>query len=221
MTIQSAASDLPGDAIGLNLADESLLQGLGVVPVAHEDLPPVPLIVRGWSLAQLGVFGALVSLCLGLSITVYGELTEDGSTPVGSVAGGVAEASRAAVTQAEAPFALPPIESYAEVTARPLFSASRRPAPQQAAQRGSLEPASLALIGIIISSQSRIALVQEAKSPKPIRLTEGQEVQGWTVQSILPDRIVIRRGTLEQEVKLHAASQGAQAGAPASTARTQ
>jgi general secretion pathway protein N len=152
---------------------------------------------------------------------VYGELTEDRSTPVGSVASRVADASRAAVAQADAPFVLPPIESYAEVMARPLFSASRRPAPQQVAQRGSLEPASLALTGIILSSQSRTALVQEAKSPKPIRLAEGQEVQGWTVQSILPDRIVIRRGTLEQEVKLHAASQGAQAGAPASTARTQ
>jgi general secretion pathway protein N len=212
MTIQSAASDLP---------DEALLKGLSVVPPGCEGLPPVPLTIRGWSLTHLGILGVLILLSVGLSFTVYGELTEDGSTPAGPLAGGVADAPRTAAGQSDTHSALPPIESYAEVTARPLFSATRRPAPQQAFARGSPELTSLVLTGVILTSDSRTALVQEAKAPKPIRLTEGQEIQGWTVQSILPDRIVIRRGTVEQEVRLHAESQSGRVSAPAATARAQ
>lgn len=222
MTIQSmAARDGARDATVLDLTDELPLQELGAGPASRDARHPVPLAVRGWSLAHLGVSAVLALLCLGLSVIVYAELTQDGSKPTGPAASVVTKAPSAAGDQAGDPFALPPIESYAEVTGRPLFSSTRRPAPPQAAQRGSLEPASLVLTGVILVGEDRTALVQEAMSPKPTRLKEGQEIQGWLVRSILPDRIVIRRGTVEQEVKLHDDPQRTQAGAPAAAARAQ
>lgn len=222
MTVRiAAASEARSEDMAIELPGDMLSQRTRAAPAVREDLPPVPLMLRGWSLAHLAVFGALVFLCLGACAIVYHELVQDESAPVEPDGGGVAKLSDPAVKQTDAPFALPPIENYAEVTMRPLFSATRRPAPPQAVPRGSLEPASLVLTGVILTSDGRMALVQEAKSPKPTRLKEGQEIQGWTVQSILPDRVVIHRGTVEQAVKLHDDSKRVRFTAPATAARTQ
>jgi len=223
MTIRSsAARDLPGDAMRIDLTDELPLQGPGAAgPASREALPVVPMTIRGWSLAHLGVSAALAVLCVALSVVVYAELTQDGRARADSAASVLAKAPSAAANQAGAPFALPPIDSYGEVTARPLFSPTRRAPPLQAGQRGSLESASLVLTGVIVVGDDRTALVQEVKSPKPTRLKEGQEIQGWTVQSILPDRIVIRRGSEEQEVRFHEEPARPPAGAPATAPRGQ
>jgi len=98
-------------------------------------------------------------------------------------------------------FVMPPLQSYAEVTERPLFSPSRRPATvtQQVAGPAS----SLALVGVVISRDGGVALIRSGKAPALARVREGQQIEGWTVRSIAPDRVVVRNGTSEAQLKLH------------------
>jgi general secretion pathway protein N len=119
-------------------------------------------------------------------------------------------------------FAVEPLETYAEVTERPLFSPSRRSPPPQLAQGKQTDAGGLVLSGIILTSDARVALVQSGKTAPAKRLTEGQEIEGWSVQSILPDRIVLRRGATEHELKLklHDDTQRTRPAAPAVRAST-
>lgn len=58
------------------------------------------------------------------------------------------------------------------------------------------------LAGIIISPTSREVLILHGKPQTLVHLQEGQDVEGWVVTSILPDRIVLRAGAVEHELKL-------------------
>jgi general secretion pathway protein N len=97
---------------------------------------------------------------------------------------------------------LPPIERFAEVTRRPLFSPTRQPPPPEAVKDTQGNPNNFALLGIIIADGGRVALIEYGRPPALARLKEGQAVEGWTLQSILPDRVVLQHGATEQEVKL-------------------
>ena len=158
-------------------------------------------IARSWSSLQVVAVAALVLACVGLA----GIIAVEVSTP--SLA--VPEASsqqfpghtKASASTGPTPFSLPPLQSFASVTDRPLFSQSRRPSPQ--GSDDSLGPwSSFVLAGIIISPVSREALILHGKPPIVVHVQEGQDVDGWLVTSILPDRVVLRGGTTEHELKL-------------------
>jgi general secretion pathway protein N len=146
-----------------------------------------------------GIALLLAVLCLVLAVVVYHELagTESqvaaGPGPV--VAGGAPPLPPQPVFAPLAPF-----ETFAEVIRRPLFSPTRQPSPE--AVKETQGNANFALLGVIISDDGKIALVQHGRPPAMTRLTEGQAVEGWTVQSILPDRVMLRHGATEQEIKL-------------------
>lgn len=96
--------------------------------------------------------------------------------------------------------------AYAAIAERPLFSPTRRPvtAPLQA---GTSQPrkslAKFVLSGIIIvSPEEKIALLREAKSPDTQRLSEGQEIAGWRIEKILPDRVILVSGDETAEIEL-------------------
>jgi type II secretory pathway component PulC len=97
-------------------------------------------------------------------------------------------------------FSLPPLQSFNAVTDRPLFTPNRRPPAQGSDDAGPWQ--SLILAGIIISANSREALILHGKPQTAAHIAEGQDVEGWVVTSILPDRIVIRNGSSEHELKL-------------------
>lgn len=139
-------------------------------------------------------------LCLGLGVIVYRELDATG----GEVAAGPAPVAAGAAPPlppqpASAP--LPPLEAFAEVVRRPLFSPTRQP-PSEAVKDTQGNAGNFALLGIIISNGVRVALLQHGRPPATARLKEGQGVDGWTIQSILPDRVVLQNGAAEQEIKL-------------------
>jgi general secretion pathway protein N len=180
-----------------------LSDGPPASPVADRAVSPLgSVMMRGWTALHLAGFAMLLLACLGLSAVIYDELTDDPPPPVGRVADASPAPAAVAVPPDEAPFTLPALESLKEVTDRPLFSAARRPAAARTAQQTASDLSSLQLRGVIISDQSRLALVQQAKSAAIMRVKEGQELQGWTVQSILPDRVVVQRGASVQELKL-------------------
>jgi general secretion pathway protein N len=90
-----------------------------------------------------------------------------------------------------------PAELSEVIVERPLFFASRRPPPPEPdgpapeVQKASM--VDFALVGTILSSSGRVALVKPSKDPL-VELAEGQAVGGWTVDRIGADSVVFRSG---------------------------
>ena len=156
-----------------------------------------PTLIRGWSAMHFAGFAALLMISVVCAAIVYRELTQAGPTPI--VGSGEAPAALAVPpTPAEGTFVMPPLDTYREVTARPLFSATRRPA--ATASHAAAPMASFALAGVVISSDGRVALIRQGKTPGLIRVKEGQQIEGWTVRSIAADRVVVSNGAADAEI---------------------
>jgi hypothetical protein len=154
---------------------------------------------------------ALGLLCLALAV-VWIWISLNPAEPVG-VALAPAPAS-AQPTNVEPPlFNMPPMAAFSEIAARPVFIPSRRPIPPPAALTLAAAPApapppppapppqiNLTLVGIMIGDEGRYALVRSAGSQTVTTLAEGQEIGGWQVYLILPDRIVLRVANIETEI---------------------
>lgn len=95
------------------------------------------------------------------------------------------------------PFHLPPLDSYADVLRRPLFSPDRRahePAPAVGA------PLSFALRGIVIEADTHYAIVEEGSTIR--RLTEGQALGGGMIAKIVRDRVVLNIAGTDRVIRL-------------------
>jgi len=146
---------------------------------------------------------ASLALALGFvaCLVIIGvELTGPAAHPEESAKASARVRPAATPDPGAAGYALPAVQSFSAVTERPLFAQSRRPS---ARADDSLGPwSSLVLSGIIISGDSREALITHGKPPVIVHLQEGQDIDGWTVTSIQPDRVVLRGASAEHELKL-------------------
>ncbi|HEY3919306.1 MAG TPA: hypothetical protein VGL83_16065 [Stellaceae bacterium] len=149
--------------------------------------------------ARRSVSILLAALCLALGALAATELGEPGLAPQAPARNAPPDKARPAIPAAAA-FALPPVQSFAVVTERPLFSPDRKP-PQHADDSAGAW-SSFVLTGVIITPQSREALVLHGKPPTVAHVEEGQALEGWTVASIFPDHVVFRDGLDEHELKL-------------------
>jgi hypothetical protein len=138
------------------------------------------------------VIALLFLLCVALACGLYAEATQ----PLDRTAPG-ASASRETAEQPPDPdFVMPPLNTYAEVVARPLFTSTRRPPVDVTPGR----PADFQLVGTIISTRDSQALLSHGVPPKIDRVALGQKIEGWTVQSIEPDRVVLVQGGSRAEI---------------------
>ena len=92
----------------------------------------------------------------------------------------------------------------AQALARPLFSSTRRP--PQAAANDSVTSSDLAdtrLTGIVTEPGHHVAIFA-VNGAKPLRLTEGEAVSGWRIESITPREVSLSGpgGTKTLEPKL-------------------
>lgn len=105
------------------------------------------------------------------------------------------------------PFVPPMIEDFTEFVERPLFQADRRPPEPPEDAPIEIAPAEVpagefVLVGVVISLSERLALIQQAGAGELLRLGVGGVVNGWSVQSIEPDRVFFTYGEILKEVKL-------------------
>ncbi len=106
---------------------------------------------------------------------------------------------------------LPPLESLPETTARPLFNSTRRPPPAAARPAASApEPAAAVmgryrLSGVLIDGKTRKVLVAPAAGGKIVSVSEGDTLDGWTVEKIAPESLTLRSGDRTEVVELRAA----------------
>jgi hypothetical protein len=97
------------------------------------------------------------------------------------------------------PFDPPPRHVFAEIAARPLFSASRRPfVPEsEADEQPHDENIALELVGTLLTEQGRAALLQP-QGQNAQWVLAGEQVAGWEVVTIERDRVKLR---LDEEAK--------------------
>lgn len=140
------------------------------------------------------IAGMLAAICIALIGLLYLELTrhpEEGTDA--PTISNTSPASSAQGPQLDTGAHAPPVESFSEIVERPLFWASRRP--PTLLPGGSKDDAptiDFVLHGIVITTDERFAMFQHGTPSRLVRLNEGQELLGWTVQSILTDRVLLR-----------------------------
>ncbi len=156
---------------------------------------------RTRSRSSLVMVVALV--CCAMAVVIYEEasdLSEHLAAPAAQLTPPAPEKSASSVP---ANFQMPPAGDFAEVLARPLFSSTRRPQAETAQSSAAVAAsASFTLIGTIISQQGHYALLKSGQSARLQRVTEGQEIEGWTVDRIFLDRVMLRNASGQAEVKL-------------------
>ena len=83
-----------------------------------------------------------------------------------------------------------------EILARPLFTASRRPPAGADRAAGNTTAAALKgrLAGIVVSPAGSEALFVEAGKAKSVTVREGESFEGWTVERIEPEHVMVRAG---------------------------
>ena len=94
---------------------------------------------------------------------------------------------------------------------RPLFEKGRRPvkppviqpvkAPPPPPPRGP-DPNALELVGILAGDQQSIVLLKRRQSGQQVRLQQGDTVDGWTIDRIEPQRVILKHGATEVALQL-------------------
>jgi type II secretory pathway component PulC len=103
----------------------------------------------------------------------------------------------------------PAISTFSEFVARPLFTPTRRPPPTKTEPNIATtapKPENLQLIGVIISEDERMALLQTPATGDVTRAVEGQTVGGWEVHAIKPAQVVLKRGNASEVVIINDAA---------------
>jgi general secretion pathway protein N len=97
--------------------------------------------------------------------------------------------------------AVPPLDRYAEVWQRPLFSPTRTPAPATAGEGAS--SSDLQLTGVIILPQLKMAILHDRTNGKDYRAVEGQPShEGPILVELHPRSAVIEVSGSRQELQL-------------------
>ena len=91
-------------------------------------------------------------------------------------------------------------QAYPETTARPLFTPTRRPAPElAAAPQNTFQKGQFVLAGVIAVGDNRIAMLREKSNGRIHRVEQGKEVNGIKVTDVQREQVTLAQGG-EQEV---------------------
>lgn len=147
----------------------------------------------------LGVLSALAIL-LAVVLGVEGEF----GASVGSVVRpGAASRAVAADAKLLPPLiAIAPEVAYPETTERPVFTPTRRPAPEAPAAQSTFQKGQFVLQGVIVVGDNRVAMLREKSSGRVIRIERGREVNGIKVVEIQPETVTLSLGSEEEKLSL-------------------
>jgi len=139
----------------------------------------------------------LLALCIGITTVIYVEINYSAPEPANAPTFTSRSTGRDDGSE-KLSFSMPPLGSYSEVLLRPLFSSTRRPARGAAAVVSSSD---FTLVGIVRSTHESHALIEHGNPHRLDRVVEEQELDGWTVETILDDRVLLRHAGARLEVK--------------------
>jgi len=102
-------------------------------------------------------------------------------------------------------FGAPPMTAFAEIDDRSVFNPARirvsSPSVAGATNATSL-PSDISLVGVILDGETKLALIKSPQMPLAVGLAVGGSIEGWQVTRVEPDRVALRAGGPEQELKL-------------------
>jgi hypothetical protein len=115
---------------------------------------------------------------------------------------GTSEVSKISI---DVPAERPDLANFSSIVERPLFTPSRRPPSATGEAKTAEAPSKLEmydLIGVIISTGRRVALLQPRDKGEILMAMEGQNVGGWDVNAIKPTEVVLKRGSDKDILKI-------------------
>ena len=97
-----------------------------------------------------------------------------------------------------------PEQAFPETTARPLFTPTRRLAPEPAAaqQQPAFVRGQYVLLGVTIARDTRIALLREKSTGKIVRVARGTQVNGITLSSVDPETVTLSMNGEQEQLPL-------------------
>jgi len=108
----------------------------------------------------------------------------------------------------------PPLSTLTETAGRPLFSPARRPVDNSPATIP-LSDATRSLIlgryaktGVVVTGTHRIVMLRDTVKGRGLRLKEGDRLDGWLIEAIGFDTLVLRDGENILEFDLKSTEQG-------------
>jgi hypothetical protein len=100
-----------------------------------------------------------------------------------------------AAAAAPAASALPPLEAFRDIAARPLFVPSRRPS----ATASPVAPQGLRLEGVLVVGAEKRAIIKQADG-HTAHVREGETIGEWTVRQIERERVLLVSGDRRLEL---------------------
>lgn len=98
------------------------------------------------------------------------------------------------------------LPAHAEMVARTLFNATRRPAPVLASDGPHrLNPGRFQLVGTTVTAERNVAFLKEVAGGKSRVVRQGDEIDGVYVASVMPDRVKLTLGDESEELILKVA----------------
>jgi len=101
-----------------------------------------------------------------------------------------------------------PLSDFEEIVRRPVFTATRKPfvAPAEKAQTvaGPGSP-DIRLAGIAIDTNAKRALLRTAQQPQARWVEQGESIDGWLLQVVREDAVIIASGQQAHELRLYPA----------------
>lgn len=110
-------------------------------------------------------------------------------------------------------------EKFEEIISRPLFVETRQPLPESAADGEIVEDAveqpktdlSAKFSGYINMPGGKVALIKDIKTRKYHRISQGEQVNDWTLIELHPDRVIFKQGEAFEELLLRVPKQKSRA----------
>lgn len=106
------------------------------------------------------------------------------------------------------------LDKLHDTVGRPLFERKRRPVEPPVARvpvaipptlpipPRAADPNALTLQGILMSESRAIALLMRTQTSQNVRVQEGDTVDGWTIERIEPQRVILRQGDTQIALQL-------------------
>lgn len=166
-------------------------------------------------------------VCSGLGYAVYAQTQVPPPSLPESVRLAEVPTAEAAAPAPPTAFRMPPKNVFNQMAARPPFSQTRRPPRAKPAPKPVVEkPAPVAaktvaepqvtLVGIMIQPGKSIAMVRKPGAEELLRLAKGQDLDGWLVEGVLPDRLLLSHDGKILELELSEAARRSGSGAAGS-----
>jgi hypothetical protein len=128
---------------------------------------------------------ALPATLAGLSLLLLGGIAYESFAPLAPVIVEVPRVPKTIAPSAPTPVFIPPPESdYADIDARPVFSAARKPLADSTQAAAATASSDFSLAGVIMDANRAVALIRSRSANTTTSAVLGDSVAGWRVVRI-------------------------------------